>query len=69
MKNYLIYLSIIKKGVDEISIDPVIYVLFFFFLKDTIENLPPPPRPPRPSDAPPITSPPRIPPRIPERSV
>ncbi|XP_068424518.1 phosphoinositide 3-kinase adapter protein 1 [Clinocottus analis] len=34
--------------------------------EDVVENGPPP-RPPRPSDAAPLTSPPRIPPRIPER--
>lgn len=35
--------------------------------EDTIEILPPPPRPPRTSDAPPLIPPPRIPPRNPER--
>ena len=41
----------------------------FFSQKDSIESVPPPPRPPRTSDPAPFMSPPRIPPRIPERSV
>ncbi|XP_072247496.1 phosphoinositide 3-kinase adapter protein 1 [Leuresthes tenuis] len=35
--------------------------------EDAVENLPIPPRPPRPSDAAALIPPPRIPPRIPER--
>ncbi|XP_074532213.1 phosphoinositide 3-kinase adapter protein 1 [Halichoeres trimaculatus] len=35
--------------------------------EDAMENLPPPPRPPRLSEAPALTPPPRIPPRVPER--